>query len=84
MNKPLTVDPAVQDRIWDYFQNDAAESFAGSHSRLAFLARQLRPPCKVLDIGVGSGLFEAVTYIGAVPPAPADNWMTGWTSFPQR
>jgi hypothetical protein len=30
------------------------------------------------------GFFEAVTYIGAVPPAPADNWMTGWTSFPQR
>ncbi len=30
------------------------------------------------------GFFEAVTYIGAVPPAPADNWMAGWTSFPQR
>ncbi len=30
------------------------------------------------------GFFEAVSYIGAVPPAPADNWMSGWTSFPQR
>jgi hypothetical protein len=30
------------------------------------------------------GFFETVTFIGAVPPAPADNWMTGWTSFPQR
>ncbi|MFM8532355.1 MAG: hypothetical protein ACKOEC_01975, partial [Acidimicrobiia bacterium] len=30
------------------------------------------------------GFFEAVTYIGAVAPAPADNWMSGWTSFPQR
>ncbi|MGH9220247.1 MAG: hypothetical protein ACRD1W_13150, partial [Vicinamibacterales bacterium] len=30
------------------------------------------------------GFFEAVTFIGAVPPAPADNWMAGWTSFPQR
>ena len=30
------------------------------------------------------GFFEAVTFIGAVAPAPADNWMTGWTSFPQR
>ena len=30
------------------------------------------------------GFFEAVTFIGAVPPPPADNWMTGWTSFPQR
>ncbi len=30
------------------------------------------------------GFFEAVTYIGAVPPAPADNWMSGWTEFAQR
>jgi hypothetical protein len=30
------------------------------------------------------GFFETVTFIGAVPPAPADNWMDGWTSFPQR
>jgi len=30
------------------------------------------------------GFFEPVTFIGAVPPAPAENWMSGWTSFPQR
>ena len=30
------------------------------------------------------GFFEAVTFIGAVAPAPSDNWMSGWTSFPQR
>jgi hypothetical protein len=24
------------------------------------------------------------TYIGAVPPAPAANWLDGWTSFPQN
>ena len=30
------------------------------------------------------GFFEAVTYIGAVAPAPAANWMDGWTSFPQN
>jgi hypothetical protein len=30
------------------------------------------------------GFFEPVTFIGAVPPPPADNWMTGWTAFPQR
>jgi hypothetical protein len=30
------------------------------------------------------GFFEAVTFIGAVPPAPAPNWMAGWTSFPQN
>ena len=30
------------------------------------------------------GFFEAVTFVGAMAPAPADNWMTGWTSFPSR
>ena len=30
------------------------------------------------------GFFEAVTFIGAVPPAPHANWMDGWTSFPQN
>jgi hypothetical protein len=30
------------------------------------------------------GFFEAVTYIGAVPPAPSDDWTKGWTAYPQR
>jgi hypothetical protein len=30
------------------------------------------------------GFFEAVTFIGAVPPAPADDWTQGWTSYPQN
>jgi len=30
------------------------------------------------------GFFEPVTFIGAVPPAPAANWMDGWTAFPQN
>jgi hypothetical protein len=30
------------------------------------------------------GFFEAVTYLGAVPPAPADDWTRGWTAYPQR
>ena len=30
------------------------------------------------------GFFEAVTFIGAVPPAPADDWTRGWTAFPQQ
>ena len=30
------------------------------------------------------GFFEVTTYIGAVAPAPADDWTRGWTSFPQR
>ncbi len=30
------------------------------------------------------GFFETVTFIGAVPPPPQDDWTTGWTSYPQR
>ncbi len=30
------------------------------------------------------GFFETVTYIGAVAPAPAEDWTKGWTAFPQR
>jgi hypothetical protein len=30
------------------------------------------------------GFFDAVTFIGAVPPAPADDWTTGWTRYPQN
>lgn len=30
------------------------------------------------------GFFEAVTFIGGVPPAPAADWTQGWTSFPQN
>ena len=29
-------------------------------------------------------LLRAVTFIGAVPPAPAEDWTAGWTSYPQR
>jgi hypothetical protein len=30
------------------------------------------------------GFFEVTTYIGAVAPFPAPNWMDGWTAFPQN
>jgi hypothetical protein len=30
------------------------------------------------------GFFEPVTFIGAVPPAPADDWTQGWTAYPQN
>ena len=30
------------------------------------------------------GFFEPVTFIGAVPPPPADDWTIGWTSYPQQ
>ena len=30
------------------------------------------------------GFFEPVTFIGAVPPAPGDDWTRGWTAYPQQ
>ena len=30
------------------------------------------------------GFFDPVTFIGAVPPPPDDDWTQGWTSYPQR
>lgn len=30
------------------------------------------------------GFFEPVTFIGAVPPPPQDDWTRGWTAYPQR
>lgn len=48
-----------QDAIWDYFQNEAPESFEGSGARIEFLVSRVgRAGAKVLNIGVGSGIFE--------------------------
>ena len=49
-----------QDYIWDFYQNEAPETFSGSVARLTFLARKVKPNSKVLDIGVGAGVFEEV------------------------
>lgn len=50
--------PAGQGRIWDYFQNEAPESFAGSRARLEYLVRRIAAPQRVLNIGCGSGILE--------------------------
>ncbi len=47
-----------QDAIWDYFQNEAGASFAGSETRLGYLAGLITPSAAVLNIGVGGGTFE--------------------------
>ncbi|CAN5657425.1 hypothetical protein BH23GEM6_BH23GEM6_22550 [soil metagenome] len=52
--------PVGQDRIWDYFQTEAPEAFAGSRGRLGFLARRVRGLGRVLNIGVGGGEFEEI------------------------
>lgn len=46
-----------QDRIWDHLQTEAPEVFEHSEARLAYLARRI-PRGRVLNVGVGAGLFE--------------------------
>lgn len=50
-----------QDKIWDYLQNDSIQSFDGSHSRLNTLVKKFTQKEKVLNIGVGSGVFEKLS-----------------------
>jgi hypothetical protein len=67
------VDPGLQgcsDHANPNFQPSSVATLAGG--QLA----PIQPP--------NDGFFEPVTWIGAVPPPPADDWTRGWTSFPQR
>jgi len=58
----------VQDKIWDYYQNEKKESFANAKSRLLYLAKLAKKSCSsseeklVLNIGVGDGLFEVLAF----------------------
>ena len=47
-----------QDAIWDYFQHEGVASFDGSKARLSYLVKKIAPGTRVLNIGVGSGIFE--------------------------
>lgn len=47
-----------QELIWDYFQNEAPDSFEGSSARLRFLSERIRPTECVLNVGCGTGIFE--------------------------
>jgi SAM-dependent methyltransferase len=64
-----------QDAIWEYFQNEAPEKFEGSLSRISYLVKPQQPGQKVLNIGVGAGLFEALALkagidVYALDPVP--------------
>lgn len=51
-----------QDKIWHFFQTEAPEALRNSEGRLKYLALQVRRrtdgKAKVLNVGIGSGLFE--------------------------
>lgn len=49
---------AEETNIWEHYQAGGAESFAGSESRLAFLAALFGRGQAVLNIGAGNGRFE--------------------------
>lgn len=47
-----------QTRIWEHYQNEGSDSFAGARPRLSYLASRVASGESVLDIGVGDGAFE--------------------------
>lgn len=53
-----TTGTGEQRAIWDHFQTDGVAAFAGSYARLAHLARRLPRGSRVLDVGIGNGMFE--------------------------
>ena len=64
-----------QDVIWDHFQNEGVDSFRHADPRLEYLARQLKPGERALNIGVGSGALERMAAakgveIWALDPSP--------------
>ena len=51
-----------QDHIWDAFQNDSSLIDVGfpARRRFEFIAKQVEPRTRVLNIGVGSGYLEGL------------------------
>lgn len=61
----------------DCFRHEAPDFRPTSAATLAGgMLAPIQPPA--------DGFFEPVTFIGAVPPPPGDDWTTGWTSYPQN
>lgn len=47
-----------QDKLWEFQQTEQLDSFLGSQARLNHLVKLLKSGDKVLNIGVGNGIFE--------------------------
>ena len=69
----LGVDPGLSTECF----NVQAPNFVPTPGSLAAgLLPPIQPPA--------DGFFEPVSFIGAVGPGADDNWISGWTSFPQN
>lgn len=49
-----------QKKIWDYFQTEGVESFSQNYQRLKYILRHITSGMRVLNIGVGNGVFEKI------------------------
>lgn len=49
-----------QEKIWDYFQEEGVQSFRGSKVRLKAIAAHFSKGQRILNIGVGGGIFEQI------------------------
>lgn len=54
----MSATQADQEKIWEHFQNEGIDSFSESRGRLEYLVRKIAPGSRVLNIGVGNGMFE--------------------------
>lgn len=70
----MKVNQSESDRLWNYYQNQASESFDSSYTRLQFLAKRCPFGSRVLNIGAGSGYLETLlmqrsAYVHSLDPS---------------
>jgi hypothetical protein len=90
-NMHSSVTPFITSGRFPNIQVGPAAGLSAAACNASIVNPNLQPPLASLAGGQlapiqppNDGFFEAVTFIGAVPPAPTPNWMDGWTSFPQN
>jgi hypothetical protein len=90
-NMHSSVTPFITSGRFPGIQVGPAAGLSAAACNASIVNPNLQPPLASLAGGQlapiqppNDGFFDAVTFIGAVPPAPAPNWMAGWTSFPQN